>query len=212
MSAELEGRPCFYVLLPLLMVLSNGSMKRFHFCLASRISKGHISLSLSLSLSLYIYIYIYTYINLMSVIIIMECMYFLTCLGDIIAEGEAHAKPEINAILFLYIFTLKLCDLLTLSSLSYSTCLLFHSDGDLSFMWEGPFMICTGSLSELMGPLGFTCFTRAPPPKSQDLSVCVNRGGQRWFSVLFVSLVHDSMVHTLSTKPMWIWWAFKESH
>ena len=39
----------------------------------------------------------------MSVIIIMECMYFLTCLGDIIAEGEAHAKPEINAILFLYI-------------------------------------------------------------------------------------------------------------
>ena len=105
----------------------------------------------------------------MSVIIIMECMYFLTCLGDIIAEGEAHAKPEINAILFLYIFTLKLCDLLTLSSLSYSTCLLFpYSDGDLSFMWEGPFMICTGSLSELMGPLGLTCFTRAPPPKSQD--------------------------------------------
>ena len=85
------------MLLPLLMVLSNGSMKRFHFCLASRISKGHISLSLSLSLSLYIYI------NLMSVIIIMECMYFLTCLGDIIAVGEAHAKPETNAILFLYI-------------------------------------------------------------------------------------------------------------
>lgn len=39
---------------------------------------------------------------------------------------EAHAKPEINAIPFLFFsfffLHLKLCDLLTLSSLSYSTC------------------------------------------------------------------------------------------
>ena len=179
----------------------------FTFAWLQGSAKG-ISLSLSLSLSLSIYIYKFDECNYYNgVYVFPHLPWGHYCSGG----GACQTWNQCNS--FPLHFTLKLCDLLTLSSLSYSTCLLFpYSDGDLSFMWEGPFMICTGSLSELMGPLGFTCFTRAPPPKSQDLSVCVNRGGQRWFSVLFVSLVHDSMVHTLSTKPMWIWWAFKESH